>query len=167
VVSKHRLRFDVSAAEGVPAHVTVLFPFVPPSEVDDEVIARLAAVFAAVSPFDCIFDRCAWFGDAVLWLAPDHDQEFRHLTQQVVERFPGYSPYGGMHDDVVPHLTVGESRRGTDDDLKAAQSDISGKLPISAHIDHALLMAGTDRQDSWRIMARLPLGESRELVIDA
>ena len=43
-VSKHRLRFDLPASEGVPAHVTVLFPFVPPIDVDDEVIARLARV---------------------------------------------------------------------------------------------------------------------------
>jgi len=161
-VSEHRLRFDVSASEGVPAHVTVMFPFVPPTEVDDEVIARLAAVFAAASPFDCVFDRCAWFGDALLWLAPDRDQEFRALTRRVAERFPGYLPYGGVHDDVVPHLTVGASRRGTVDDLRAAESDISGRLPIAAHVDHALLMAGTDRPASWRTVARLPLGDARD-----
>ena len=159
-VSKHRLRYDLAASQGVPAHVTVLFPFVPPIDVDDEVIARLAAVFAAASPFDCIFDRCAWFGDAVLWLAPDRAQEFRFLTEQVVERFPGYLPYGGVHDDVVPHLTVGESRWGTVDDLRAAERDIQGALPITAHVDHALLMAGTDKPDSWRTLARLPLGDA-------
>jgi len=30
VVSPHRSRLDGAAALGVPAHVTVLFPFVPP-----------------------------------------------------------------------------------------------------------------------------------------
>lgn len=119
-VTKHRQRLDVAASWGVPAHVTVVYPFVLPTEVDDQVIARLAAVFAAAAPFDCTFDRCGWFGDDVLWLAPDRDQEFRDLTEQVVEQFPHYLPYGGAHDDVVPHLTVGESRRGTVDDLKAA-----------------------------------------------
>lgn len=160
-VSKHRRRLDVAASQGVPAHVTVLFPFVPPIEVDDQVIARLAAAFAAASPFDCTFDRCGWFGDNVLWLAPDRDQAFRYLTERVVERSPGYLPYGGVPDDVVPHLTVGESRSGTVDDLKAAESDISGKLPVTARIDHALLIAGTDQPDSWRTVARLPLGDSR------
>lgn len=159
-VSEHRRRLDVAAAWGVPAHVTVLFPFVPPTEVDDEVIARLAAVFSAAGPFDCTFDRCGWFGDDVLWLAPDRDQEFRDLTEQVVEQFPLYVPYGGAHDDVVPHLTVGESRRGTVDDLEAAESDLCGKLPITARIDHALLMAGSDQADSWRTVATLPLSGS-------
>jgi hypothetical protein len=32
-VSRHRARLDAAAALGVPAHVTVLFPFVPPSEI--------------------------------------------------------------------------------------------------------------------------------------
>ena len=31
VVSTHRSRLDGAAALGVPAHVTVLFPFVPPT----------------------------------------------------------------------------------------------------------------------------------------
>lgn len=84
-VSKHRLRLDVAASEGVPAHVTVLFPFVPPIEVDDEVIARLAAVFAATSAFDCNFDRCAWFGDAVLWLAPDRESNDQNLWMALGE----------------------------------------------------------------------------------
>jgi 2'-5' RNA ligase len=163
-VSKHRRRLDVAAPKGVPAHVTVLFPFVPPTDVDDQVIARLAAVFAAASPFDCTFDRCAWFGDDVLWLAPESDREFRSLTEQVVARFPGYPPYGGVYDDVVPHLTVGESRRGTVEELRAAEHDIGGQLPIAARIDHALLMAGTDQPDSWRTVARLPLGDPRAPV---
>jgi hypothetical protein len=33
VVSTHRSRLDGAAALGVPAHVTVLFPFVPPSAI--------------------------------------------------------------------------------------------------------------------------------------
>ena len=159
-VSEHRRRLDVAASWGVPAHVTVLYPFLPPTEVDDRVVDRLRAVFAAVTAFDCTFDRCRWFGDDVLWLAPDRDREFRELTTRVVERFPGYLPYGGEHDDVVPHLTVGESRRAAPQDLELAESDIGGKLPITAHIDHGLLMAGSDRPASWRTVATLPLGHS-------
>jgi 2'-5' RNA ligase len=165
-VAHHRQRLDVAASWGVPAHVTVLYPFVPPTQVDDTVINRLAAVFAAASPFTCMFDRCGWFGEDVLWLAPDRDQEFRNLTTAVVERFPGYRPYGGEFDEVIPHLTVGESRRGTADDLRAAEADVSTKLPITAHIDHALLIAGTDQPDSWHTVAELPFDTSRPLAAE-
>ncbi len=151
---------DRAASWGVPAHITILFPFVAPSDVDDAVVARLAAVFAAVSPFDCTFAECCWFGEDVVWLAPDRAQKFRELTSAVVAEFPAYLPYGGEHDDVVPHLTVGESRRGSVDELKAAEVDVISKLPFTAHIDHALLIAGTDQPNSWHTVATLPLGSS-------
>ena len=160
VVSHHRLRLDTSASWGVPAHVTIVFPFVPPADVDDAVVARLAAVFAAVPPFDCTFTECCWFGEDVLWLAPDRAQELRDLTSAVASEFPGFQPYGGEHDDVVPHLTIGESRRGSVAALRAAELDVSSKLPFTEHIDHALLIAGTDQPSSWHPVARLPLGSA-------
>jgi 2'-5' RNA ligase len=158
VVGQHRLRLDNAASWGVPAHITILFPFVSPSDVDDDVIARLAAVFAAVSPFACTFTECGWFGEDVLWLAPDREREFRDLTSAVAAEFPAHQPYGGEHDDVVPHLTVGESRRGSVGELRAAEVDVSRQLPFTAHIDHALLIAGTDQPNSWHPVAALPLG---------
>ena len=160
-VAKHRIRLDLAASWGVPAHVTVLVPFLSPADVDDDVVRRLAGVFAAASPFDCTFETCAWFGEDVLWLAPDHDQEFRDLTNSVASQFPGYPPYGGQFDDVVPHLTVGEARFGTVDELKAVAVDVSRHLPITARIDHALLIAGTDQPNSWRTVARFQLGAAR------
>jgi 2'-5' RNA ligase len=160
VVAHHRLRLDVAASWGVPAHITILFPFVPPSEVDGAVVARLAAVFAAMPAFACTFAECGWFGEDVLWLAPDRDQEFRDLTRAVAAEFPDHQPYAGEHDDVVPHLTVGESRRGSVEELCAAEADVNRHLPFTAHIDHALLIAGTDQPNSWRTVAALPLGTS-------
>ncbi|WP_345524228.1 2'-5' RNA ligase family protein [Nocardioides conyzicola] len=165
-VSKHRIRLDLAASWGVPAHVTVVFPFLPPSEVDHDVVSRLAGVFAAASTFVCSFETCEWFGDDVLWLAPDRDQQFRDLTVRVVSEFPDYPPYGGQFDDVVPHLTVGESQYGTVAELRAAAADVSSQLPIAARIDHALLVAGTDRPGTWHTLARLPLGAaSRASVV--
>src|SRR6185312_3752443 len=101
---------------------------------------------------------CGWFGEDVLWLAPDCAQELRDLTNAVVERFPDYRPYGGKHDELIPHLTVGRSRRGSTDDLKAAEADVRRTLPLTTRIEHGLLMAGTDQPDSWHTLAELPLG---------
>ena len=38
-------------SNGVPSHVTVLFPFVPAAEVDDELIRKLGELFAALPSF--------------------------------------------------------------------------------------------------------------------
>jgi pimeloyl-ACP methyl ester carboxylesterase len=38
VVRRHRERFDPAALAGVPAHVTVMYPFVPPPQIDNIVL---------------------------------------------------------------------------------------------------------------------------------
>ncbi len=157
-VARYRNRLDVAASWGVPAHVTVLYPFLPPEELGEQVIRRLAAVFAAANTFDCTFARCRWFGEEVLWLAPAPDGPFRNLTRDVVKEFPAYLPYGGEFDDVVPHLTVGESSRGTPDELRQVEAELGRALAIPARIEHALLIAGTDAPSSWHTLATLPLG---------
>lgn len=159
VVGRHRRTLDVSASWGVPAHVTVLYPFVPPALLDADVLARLASVVAAVPAFHCTFSRCGWFADEVLWLAPDPERPFRVLTDAVAAEFPGHPPYGGAFDDVVPHLTVGELRSGTPAGLRAAEADVTARLPVTTRIEHALVIHGTSQPDSWRTVATLPLGE--------
>ena len=39
-----RDRFDPSAAEGVPGHITLLYPFVPADNRQDEVLTRVAQI---------------------------------------------------------------------------------------------------------------------------
>src|SRR4051812_37947925 len=41
VVGHHRDALDINARGGVPAHVTVLYPFLPPHLIDDVVLDRL------------------------------------------------------------------------------------------------------------------------------
>jgi hypothetical protein len=51
LVKPFRDRFDPSAARGVPAHVTVLFPFKPPQDLTPAVEEVLAGLFSAVPCF--------------------------------------------------------------------------------------------------------------------
>lgn len=162
-VAEHRRRLDVAASWGVPAHVTVLYPFVPPDAVDAELIARLGKALASVEPFDCEFSRSEWFGEDVVWLAPDPDQPFRALTDAVWKRFPQYPPYGGTFDDVVPHVTVGESGRGSLAELRAAEVAVRAHLPIRTRIERVLLIAGTEAPDSWSTIREFSLGSRPSL----
>lgn len=113
LVRKHRDSLDVAACWGVPAHVTVLYPFVEPAQVDEGLITALAAAIEPVRAFELQFARTAWFGEEVLWLDPEPAQPFRDLTTAVWRAFPHQPPYAGAHDDAVPHLTIAERRRGT------------------------------------------------------
>src|SRR6478752_773273 len=95
-VAEHRAHLDMAASWGVPAHLSVVYPFVPPADVDDAVLDELASAVATVPGFDCVFPRTDWFGDDVLWLAPEPDEPFRALVQAVVGAFPAHQPYGGI-----------------------------------------------------------------------
>ncbi|HKG50448.1 MAG TPA: 2'-5' RNA ligase family protein [Actinomycetales bacterium] len=158
VVGRHRRDLDRSAAWGVPPHVTILYPFLSPSEVDELVLTALSSAVRSVPAFDCAFPATRWFGDDVVWLEPSPGGPFRDLTEAVWRRFPEYPPYGGRYDDVVPHLTVAERELGSIDMLKAAESAVRAMLPVRARVHEALLIAGSSRPSSWRTVHVLPLG---------
>lgn len=155
-VAKHRKRFDQAAEWGVPAHVTVLYPFVTPAAIDDAVLAELARAIAAVPQFRAEWHATRWFGEDVLWLAPEPESSFRALTTAAWRAFPHYPPYGGRFDDVVPHLTVGHD--APLDQLRAAEEEIMTRLPVAMHVRAVHVMCGTTSPGSWRTLAELPLG---------
>jgi len=152
LVDDHRRHLDAAASWGVPAHVSVLYPFVEPAQVDDHLIATLAAAFGPVAAFDCRFSRTQWFGQDVLWLDPEPAQPFRDLTAAVWDTFPRHPPYGGAHDDVVPHLTIAERRLGSLSAVQTAEQAVQTGLPLFTHIDGVLLIAGTQARNSWRVL---------------
>lgn len=158
LVGRHRDRLDAAAAMGVPAHVTVLYPFVEPADVTEELMATLAAAVRSVSAFECRLSGTRWFGDDVLWLDPEPAQPFRQLTAAVWAAFPEHPPYGGAHDDVVPHLTVAERRLADLPALRTAEHAVKRDLPLVTTVARATLIAGTDAPSSWRVLRELPLG---------
>jgi hypothetical protein len=157
VVSPHRSRLDGAAALGVPAHVTVLFPFVPPAAITPAVVDALAVAVASVDAFGCEFAVASWFGEDVLYLAPRPDEPFRALTGAVCAAFPGYLPYGGAFGDTIPHLTVGERPAGGVADLRVAEAAVLPLLPVQAQVSRVWLMAGSAVSGSWHTLAELPL----------
>jgi 2'-5' RNA ligase len=104
-IAHHRQRFDPSARRNVPAHVTILYPFMAPSLVDDEVIARIASIARSVPCFDYRLARTERFPVA-LYLAPDPGEPFSALMNGIYRAFPDFPPFEGKFDTVVPHVTV-------------------------------------------------------------
>lgn len=156
VVARFRTRLDRSAAWGVPPHVTVLYPFVAPDLIDRLVLAGLAEAVGAVPAFDAVLARLCWFGETVLWLAPEPEDRFRALIDAVGGRFPDHRPYGGAHPDPVPHLTIGHD--APVEVLRAAAEAIAPLLPIRTRVTAVHVMHGSPEADSWRTVVALPLG---------
>lgn len=158
VVDHWRQRLDPSASLGVPAHITVLFPFVPPAAVTPAVLSALANHFSGVPSFSYQLRHPAWFRDDVLYLAPQPDTSFRQLTQSVVSEWPAYPPYGGAHPEVVPHLTIGDG--APPEDLRRAEREVTAYLPLSYRAEAVTLMAGSNEPGSWSVLESFPLGGS-------
>jgi 2'-5' RNA ligase len=155
VVAPHRHRLDASAPLGVPAHITVLFPFLPPELIDETVLEDLGQLFAGVRPFRFRLDHTDWFGDDVLWLGPHDPGPFRALTERVYAAFPACPPFEGQFDDVVPHLTVGHGRAVND--LRAAEKSVQTHLPIDGYAIAVTLMTQQSTGGHWSVGATFSL----------
>src|ERR1700677_349069 len=161
-VGAHRTRLDPSARDGVPAHLTVLYPFLPPAEIGPGVLAELTRLFAGVPRFFFTLDRVRWFGESVMWLGPSDESPFRALTELASAAYPRCSPYGGGYEDVVPHLTIGQ--QGSPAELRAAAEAVLPQLPIATEAAEVILMAGpkpgrpSEPPGQWRSVASFPLG---------
>ena len=70
VVSAWRERFDDSAGLGMPAHITVLYPFLSEQRLRDGALHALRDLCAESPTLDVQFARTGRFAD-VLYLAPE------------------------------------------------------------------------------------------------
>ncbi|MET9886502.1 2'-5' RNA ligase family protein [Streptomyces sp. NPDC006430] len=148
-----RERLDPSARAGVPAHVTVLFPFLDESRIGPLVHSALAAVFGSHQAFDLQFERCGRLPD-VLYLVPEPDTRLRQLTEAIADRWPEAPPYGGRFTEIVPHLTIAQGQE--DAVLEEIEADLVGRLPFTSHVSSVELMVydGT----KWQERASFALG---------
>jgi 2'-5' RNA ligase len=151
LVGPWRLRYD-NASLGIPAHVTLLFPFVPAEELDEHLFDELRELFAQQPSFFIAFPRVARFPE-VVWLAPEPAEPFLRLTELIVGRYPDYPPYDGVHDDVIPHLTVAVGDRTLQDQVDAA---LTPHLPIADEVREVVLLE--EQPDGlWRRRERFAL----------
>ena len=140
---------------GIPAHVTLLFPFVPAAELDEAVIAALAEVVTEGTPFEFSLARTARFPDT-LYLAPEPPEPFVRLTRAIHARFPDHPPYEGAFETIVPHLTVAH---GDAELMDEAERDVAPGLPIAAHVDDVVLLEEIEGEwGRWDVRSRLALG---------
>lgn len=146
---------DAVPPVGVPAHVSLLYPYLEPGAVrwmHDEV----EAFFAAVDPFDFELTSVGWFDRRVVFLRPDPDDIFIDLTTRLVGRWSQCVPYGGRHKEIVPHLTLGIE--GSDEDMDKLAAAAQAMLPVRCRATEAWLMEGTARPAAWRVADKFPLG---------
>ncbi len=157
IVADLREQHDV-AGEGVPAHVTVVYPFLPGTEIDAGVHARLRAHFATLDAFDYQFTQVAHFDQRNVHLQPEPPERFVALTAGVVEMWPECPPYGGVHDVVIPHLTIGDllEEDGAVQLMRVLRRRLARNGPINGRATDVSLL--TLQGGRWSTAARYALG---------
>jgi 2'-5' RNA ligase len=151
LVSRWRAQYDSSAAQGMPAHITLLYPFLPQRRLTDDVIARLGELCAGQPALEVVFRRTARFPE-VLYLDPEPADGLRELTLTLAGHWPEAPPYNGQFDEIIPHLTVAQGVGG--DVLDMVEGELSAGLPLAVRLEqaHLFVFDGT----RWRAGACLP-----------
>ena len=149
-------RHTRAGREGMPPHVTLLLPFADSAALP---LADVRTLLGGFEPFEFELVEARRFEPStgtVLWLAPEPAAPFVELTEALVDAFPAHRPYGGAFDDIVPHLTVADSR---DRDLiERIDRDVGRALPIAARADAATIVECRDGR--WQPHTTIPLGLS-------
>jgi 2'-5' RNA ligase len=152
IVGPLRLRYDRAARLGVPAHITLLYPFRPAETAADE-LKTLRKACALIPVFSFSFTEVRRF-PATAYLHPDKSAIFVQIIEALVKLWPDCKPYGGAFTEIVPHLTVADQV-----DIKTldeVESSLRLQLPIKCVARKVLLMT-CDKAGMWSTMASFPL----------
>ncbi|KOU13482.1 hypothetical protein ADK52_38570 [Streptomyces sp. WM6372] len=137
---------------GMPAHVSLLYPFVPESELtgqDEKVVRSLAASFPAV---DLLLEELVTASGFVGVTVP----ELQPIVDAFRAHWPGLRPYNGRFGTrPAAHVTVA---MGADDATVAAdvRAVVGSLLPLRTHAAAVQLVVLTE--EGWQSRFAAPLG---------
>ena len=157
LVASFRSRFDLSAERGLPAHITILWPFADPDDLSGTMMRDLHLFFAGQSAFEYQLSGLCGFRD-VIYLAPSPMNAFINLTRATTARFPKYPPYGGAFENPIPHLTIAQSPPAEDlgTVCREAFAAIGPHLPLRLEASAASL--AIKRDGRWSVAETFPFG---------
>jgi hypothetical protein len=149
VIGEWRLQI---AEPGLEAHITLLYPFKPVESIDDDERGALRQILGGMERRSVAFERISRF-PGVLFLDPNQQSYFSSVTDALVKRWPSWPPYGGAHDELIPHATVSLGRDETE--LDEIEQSLSPRLPVTVLAHEAWLI--TFDGDAWSTDMVVPL----------
>ena len=139
----------------IPAHITVLFPFVPLDELDATAV-KLRDLYSDVPPFEVMLDGYGYF-PRTTYLRPANPSPIKALFRRVHAAFPEYPPYGGAfgEDEITPHMTVGEFAS----ESERQQAVFPPYAPLTFSVRCLHLIVGVEHEPlPWITHDVIPLG---------
>ena len=156
LVGRFRHEHDPVARLGIPAHITVLYPFIRPDAIGPEICQQLTRLLLGFEPFRFHLTHLNRFSPTTLWLAPSPSEPFSELTVAVLRQFPGLYPYGDPDLKPIPHVTIAD--RLDETRLDAIDRDFARTsaylLPVESIVKRVTLMT----RSSGRWESRISFG---------
>lgn len=151
-------RRSIGAADGVPAHLTMLYPFLAPSLLEPNVRKALVRVAARHRPFEYVEAGRAIWPDTV-YVAVTPAARFVRLQSDLQAAFPAFPIYGETGDfQFVPHISIAEGATIHDPSVLHAPAWRALPRPSRAAAIEVIATSGDGR---WRLVWRIPLGGHR------
>lgn len=162
LIDRWRIPTIPIASQGVPPHITLLYPWRPaPLQPTD--LNEAAVAVAGIAPFTVTFRHLGRF-PVTLFLSPEPEDILRTLIQRLVRAFPETPPYGGQFGaDFTPHLTI--AKAATEEELNQLQADMLPRLEphLPLHLPvHALSIEEEGTDGTWRVSSTIELTGSKE-----
>ena len=141
------------AADGVPAHVTLMYPFVAWDELDPSIGRKIVSVAARHAAFDyTLTGPGRW--PATIYVAVEPVEPFVRLQADFAAAFSEYPIYGeGSDFQFTPHITVAEGRAV--DQADHIRGDAWAALPLRARAAWLDVIACDG--GPWDLIWRVPL----------
>lgn len=140
----------------VPAHITLMFPFVS-HELLDVAAQTLHSICTNIEPFEITLAGYGQFPRTV-FMQPTNPEPIKAVFRKIYAAFPECPPYGGAFgDDIHPHVTVGEFKN-EDQQRTVLLPDYA---PITFRADRLHLVYDVYQEPLlWLTHSVIPLGGS-------
>jgi 2'-5' RNA ligase len=149
-----RRRCVADANRGVPGHVTLLYPFIAPAGLVDEVRQTIKAVASSHVPFSFVLSGPKRWPDTI-YAAVAPEQPFLAIHRDLMSAFPTYPIYGRPGFDLIPHVTIADAEYL--DDPEVLDDPSWSDLPVVRQAE-LLEVIAESADGHWRTMWNAPLG---------
>jgi 2'-5' RNA ligase len=139
-VGRWRERYDWSARVGVPPHITVLGPFLPPRRITDSVIERLTSICSDLPRVALKLEGPALL-ESTVCLTPNPREPFELMTRLLEHEWRGLDRGGSQDEKRLHHLTVARNP----EEVRELSLELEASLPIEAQADELRLYEHTGR----------------------
>lgn len=162
LVGPLRERFDATSKLGVPAHITVLVPFMDPGDITTDVLEKAQRALEQTAAFSFELRSIGRF-PATAYLAPEPAAPFVAMTRAIAKAFPDFQPYAGEHQGVLPHLTVAHgSAAEADEAAEALRLRLDQGAAVAAHCSSVTLIENSSGR--WKDLHEFRLPQSTSVA---